>query len=300
MKKAKILTVFLLFIGLTAFAQTKDSIIKLDNGIGLSSSAIQQYGIQKAIRNGNPVSEEYTLEKPLANFTSQSKTKSGADSIYVRSYLAGKFVNGLPVGKIIEKNSNGDEWDYYFNEKNELVKSVKLSNKNVLLETIEFASKCPVNYDSPKIKRTYKSGQVIKYVEFNSSGGLLKEINYVFDPTKKMECNYEYSSANINGLQNGVSKIFSSSGKPKSEFNYLNGKENGKCTDYTQDGLVKQYHNYTNGVKNGKYVIYIFSDGYGAINNEGGHIIQEGIYENGKRSSYKLYSQDGTFKTLKD
>lgn len=304
MKKVILFLSCTLIIASVLNAQTEylqDYFIGVHNPNGpVKTHKLDDKGFSSDINSANGI---YSKARPLVTGKSTYKTKSGADSIVMLSYFTGEFKNGIPTGKIEEYTKEDKlKAEYYFNEKSELIKKIETpygSKKEITEFTDKVYMKNEVYDGTTLLKKSVRTGDIIKVEEWYSDG------------TKKLESNLKVK-ANASAIDpykeqwpstdsHGSLKKWNNKGKLQKDYNYINDQENGKCTDYYEDGLIKSFHNYTNGVKNGKYAIYTRDKGtYGPKNAEGTPTLQEGTYLNGKRTSYKLYSGDGTFKTLAD
>ncbi len=273
--------------------------IKVDYIVSYTPSTFTQYGLNKAKSKDVLVTGKFTESNPLIVSKATAKSKSGQDSTYISSFLTGEFKDGVPIGLIKSYSFNGSIFKLFheseINTQGELIKYTSYSNDMfgpMEVETIEFASACPIKYTGTRKKITYEKGQVIKYEELNEKGIKTKDFTYVVNPEKIGKCNYEYKVEHVSGLQNGVSKQWDNEGKIKFESTYLKGKKNGIDYEYKSGKLVL-YTTYKDGLKHGKAVVYKYEDGYGPTNKDGGHTFQEVIYENGVYKSGTAYRQDG-------
>ncbi|MEO6882456.1 MAG: toxin-antitoxin system YwqK family antitoxin [Bacteroidia bacterium] len=90
----------------------------------------------------------------------------------------------------------------------------------------------------------------------------------------------------LNGLKNGVCKIFYPNGQVNEERTWLNGKQNGIWRQYFENGAIKSLGRYQNDSLDGR-VTFFYPDGV--------KIAAQGIYKNDvKNGEWIFYKDDGT------
>jgi uncharacterized protein len=104
---------------------------------------------------------------------------------------------------------------------------------------------------------------------------------YHDDETKLKKEYYE-----VNGIREGVYKLYRNNGKLWHECNFVNGILNGECKLYYENGNIWMIKTYINGILNGESKEYY----------ENGQIYEKCYYVNGEfdeYQAYELYNDNG-------
>ena len=112
------------------------------------------------------------------------------------------------------------------------------------------------------------------------SGGEDRVTKVHYYPSGAVETETEY----VNGVRNGMHKLYDEEGHLISEVLYVNNKMEGMMRTYYPDGAIKVIVPYEKGLVNGEMLSY-YPDG---------KIWRRGVYEQGKLISNKSYKPDGT------
>ena len=98
-------------------------------------------------------------------------------------------------------------------------------------------------------------------------------------PSGAVETETEY----VNGVRNGMHKLYDEQGNLLSEVRYVNNKMEGVMRTYYADGTLKVTVPYEKGLANGEMIIY-YPDG---------KVWRRQIYDKGKMLSNKQYTPEG-------
>lgn len=138
-----------------------------------------------------------------------------------------------------------------------------------------------------------------------------KAFNGIYKDSYKFDNDFLTSEENyIDGILNGVSKIYYSNGNLRSIQNYKNGKEIGIAKTYHKNGLLCSEINYGDGEADFKDWKEYYENGllkFDVDNSEGnmkwkeyynnGNLACEHIFDNGKRVKIIVYYENGKIKS---
>jgi antitoxin component YwqK of YwqJK toxin-antitoxin module len=167
------------------------------------------------------------------------------------------------------------------------------------------------NPETGKLLKRYEyytddRGQKIKdgaYTEWDNSGRLISELNYV-DDSLNGSCIYysdnggKYMNNYDKGLLNGTQSFYQKNGKLLVQDNYKMGVKHGIQKFFSNNGKLLLEYNYSNGIPAGKWKYYsLFMDEEFDVKLNNGvckELIGKWIIE-GKRESWFIFDKSGNF-----